>query len=158
MKGRTYRYFAGEPLYPFGFGLSFSRFEYANLSVPKTVEAGQAVAVSVDVENAGKSAGAEVVQLYLTDIETSVPGPIRSLKGFQRIHLKPGEEKTVRFVLAPEQLSLIDANGHRVVEPGMFEVAVGGKQPGFKGSADARTTEVLTAQFEVKGQASFKKL
>ena len=158
MKGRTYRYFAGEPLYPFGFGLSFSRFEYANLSVPKTVEAGQAVAVSVDVENAGKSAGAEVVQLYLTDIETSVPGPIRSLKGFQRIHLKPGEEKTVRFVLAPEQLSLIDANGHRVVEPGMFEVAVGGKQPGFKGSADAGTTEVLTAQFEVKGQASFKKL
>ncbi len=157
LKGRTYRYFEGEPLYPFGFGLSYTRFKYTNLAVPKIVKAGQEMAVSVDVENAGQLAGDEVVQLYLTDIEASVLVPIRSLKGFQRIHLKPGEKKTVRFVLAPEQLSLIDANGNRVVEPGMFEAAVGGKQPGFKAPADAWTTEALTAQFEVKGQAAFKK-
>jgi len=151
MKGRTYRYFEGEPLYPFGFGLSYSRFKYSNLSVPKTVQVGEDILVSVDVENAGKIAGDEVVGLYLTDIEASVPGPIRALKGFERIHLKPGEKKTVKFTLIPEQLSLIDNNFKRVVEPGVFEVAVGGKQSGFKGSADARTTEVLSARFEVVG-------
>jgi beta-glucosidase len=152
MKGRTYRYFEGEPLYPFGFGLSYSRFKYSNLSVPKTVQAGEDVIVSIDVENAGKMAGDEVVELYLTDVEASAPVPIRALKGFQRIHLKPGEKKTVKFILTPEQLSLIDNNFKRVVEPGVFEVAVGGKQPGFKGSADAWTTEVLSARFEVKGK------
>jgi beta-glucosidase len=151
MKGRTYRYFEGEPLYPFGFGLSYSRFKYSNLLVPKTVQAGKDVAVSIEVENAGKMAGDEVVELYLSDIEASAPVPIRALKGFQRIYLKPGEKKTAKFTLTPEQLSLIDNNFKRVVEPGLFEVAVGGKQPGFKGSADAWTTEVLRLRFEVVG-------
>jgi len=151
MKGRTYRYFDGEPLYPFGFGLSYARFKYSNLRAPDTIQAGEDVALSVDVENTGKVAGDEVVELFLTDIESSVPVPIRALKGFERIHLKPGEKETVKFTLTPEQLSLIDSNFKRAVEPGLFEVAVGGKQPGFKGSADAWTTEVLTARFDVKG-------
>ncbi len=151
MKGRTYRYFEGEPLYPFGFGLSYTLFKYSNLSAPKIVQAREDVIISVDVENAGKMAGEEVVELYLTDVEASAPVPIRALKAFERISLRPGEKKTVRFTLAPEQLSLIDNNFKRVIEPGVFEVAVGGKQPGFKGSADARTTGALSARFEVKG-------
>lgn len=149
MKGHTYRYFDGEPLYPFGFGLSYSKFEYTNLKVPKIVQPGQDISVSVDIQNRSNMAGDEVVQLYVTDVEASVPTPIRSLQGFKRLHLKPGEKRTVEFILAPKQISLLDKNYGRVVEPGLFEVALGGKQPGFKGHADARTTEVLTAQFEV---------
>ena len=152
MKGHTYRYFEGKPLYPFGFGLSYSQFKYTNLKVPKTVHQDQDISISVDVQNIGKIAGEEVAQLYVTDIEASVPVPLRSLQGFERLHLKPGEKRNVTFTLTPKQISLLDENYRRVVEPGLFEVAVGGKQPGFKGYADARTTEVLTAQFEVIGK------
>jgi beta-glucosidase len=89
------------------------------------------------------------VQLYVTDLEASVPVPIRSLQGFQRIALKPGERRTVRFTLAPKQLSILDKDFKSVVEPGAFEVAIGGKQPGFTGSADAATTGVLSGRFKV---------
>lgn len=154
MKGHTYRYFEGDPLYPFGHGLSFSRFEYSNLAVPKTVRTDQDINISVEVKNAGDTAGEEVIQLYVTDVESSVPVPIRSLQGFQRVYLKPGEKHRVTFTLTPRQISLINEEFKRVVEPGMFEVAVGGKQPGFKGTADARTTEVLTARFEVVGEVT----
>lgn len=152
MEGRTYRYFKGEPLYPFGYGLSYTKFKYTGLMVPQTIRGDQDVLVSVDVENVGKREGDEVVELYLTDIEATVPVPVRSLKGFWHVRLKPGEKKTVRFTLKPRDLSLIDSEFKRVVEPGIFEVAVGGKQPGFKGHADAPTTEVLTARFEVLGK------
>jgi beta-glucosidase len=152
MPGRTYRYFKGEPLYPFGHGLSYSRFGYSRLEVPKVVRPDQELVVSVDVQNRGEMAGEEVVQLYLRDVEASAPVAIRSLKGFERIFLEPGEKKTVKFILAPKDLSLIDRENQRVVEPGLFEVTVGGKQPGFKGMADAAATECLTARFEVKGE------
>jgi beta-glucosidase len=152
MKGHTYRYFDGEPLYPFGFGLSYSNFQYTNLQVPKTVQPDQDISISVDIQNIGEIAGDEVVQLYVTDIEASVPVPLRSLQGFQRVYLEPGEKRNVTFTLTPKKISLLDENYRRVVEPGLFEVAVGGKQPGFKGYADARTTDVLTAQFEVSGK------
>lgn len=152
MEGRTYRYFKGEPLYPFGYGLSYTKFKYTGLMVPQTIRGDQDVLVSVDVENVGKREGDEVVELYLTDFEATVPVPVRSLKGFWRVRLKPGEKKTVRFTLKPRDLSLIDSEFKRVVEPGIFEVAVGGKQPGFKGHADAPITEVLTARFEVLGK------
>jgi len=151
MKGRTYRYFEDKPLYPFGHGLSYTRFEYDNLQLPETVRADQNVAVAVDVRNVGEMAGEEVVQLYVTDLETSTPVPIRSLRGFQRVFLKPGQKKKVRFTLVPRQLSLIDQDYMRVVEPGMFEVSVGGKQPGFTGNADAETTGVIAGRFEVVG-------
>jgi beta-glucosidase len=151
MKNRTYRYFTGEPLFPFGFGLSYTTFAYRNLVIPAQALAGQPVAVSVDVENTGTRAGEEVVQLYVTDVDATVPVPIRSLQGFERVTLKPGERRTVRFTLAPRQLSLVDKNMQRVIEPGVFEIAVGGKQPGFKGRADAATTQVVTGRFEVTG-------
>lgn len=152
MEGRTYRYFEGEPLYPFGYGLSYTEFKYTGLMVPQTTREDQDVLVSVDVENVGNREGDEVVELYLTDLEATVPVPLRSLKGFRRVRLKPGEKRTVQFTLKPRDLSLIDSEFKRVVEPGVFEVAVGGKQPGFKGHADAPTTEVLTARFEVIGK------
>ena len=152
MTGQTYRYFKGEPLYPFGYGLSYTRFEYSNLRLPEAVEAGVAIAVDVDVRNAGFRVGDEVVQLYVGDLEASVPVPIRSLQGFRRVHLQPGESQTVRFTLTPKALSLIDKDGVRVVEPGFFEVSVGGKQPGFGGPADAATTGVLTGRVEVRSR------
>ena len=151
MRGRTYRYFAGEPLYPFGFGLSYTTFAYGNLRLPSSVHPGEKVLASVDVQNTGKREGEEVVQLYVTDVQVTVPAPIRSLQGLCRIYLKPGEKKSVSFSLEPRQLSLIDLQNRRVVEPGIFEVSVGGKQPGFKGKADAVTTGAVSGRFEVVG-------
>ena len=155
MEGRTYRYFRGEPLFPFGYGLSYTKFEYSNLGFPAKVNVGADARISVSVKNTGSMNGEEVVQLYVTDMNASAPVPIRSLQGFQRIFLKAGEETTVSFALAPRQLSLIDATARRVVEPGVFEVSIGGKQPGSKGIADAATTEVLTGRFEVVGSRLF---
>jgi beta-glucosidase len=151
MKGRTYRYFSGEPLYPFGYGLSYTQFSYRNLALPSEVQPDKDVKVSVEVENSGKLAGEEVVQLYLKRLGSSVPVPIRSLEGFQRIGLQPGERKTVAFTLTPRQLSIIGKDNVRRAEPGVLEVSVGGKQPGFRGAADATTTGVLTGRLRIIG-------
>jgi beta-glucosidase len=151
MEGRTYRYFRGDPLFPFGHGLSYTSFAYEELETPERVAMGEDVRVSVRVRNTGAVAGDEVVQLYLTDLEASAPVPVRSLQGAERVHLEPGEARTVRFTLTPRQLSLIDAAWERVVEPGVFELSVGGKQPGFSGVAAAATTGVATGRFEVVG-------
>jgi beta-glucosidase len=151
MTGRTYRYFTGEPVYPFGFGLSYTSFRYSHLRLPEAVSAGDTVHVSVDVENSGSCAGCEVVELYIASKGATVPVPIRSLQGFQRLFLNPGERKGVSFVLTPRQLSVIDAGNARVLEPGDFEVSVGGKQPSFIGRGDAATTGVLTEKFKIRG-------
>jgi beta-glucosidase len=151
MEGRTYRYFGGDPLFPFGHGLSYTTFEYGELVLPASVQAGEEVQLSVELRNTGPVAGEEVVQLYLTDLEASAPVPIRSLQGVERVLLEPGEARTVSFTLDARQLSLIDSDWERVVEPGTFEVSVGGKQPGFTGLADPGSTGVVTGQFEVVG-------
>ncbi len=131
MAGHTYRYFGGEVLYPFGYGLSYTTFAYSDLALSADkIKAGESLTVSVKVTNTGARAGDEVVQLYVRDVETSVPVPIRQLQGFTRVHLKPGAQQTVTFTLTPRQMSLIADDGQRVVEPGVFEVAVGGGQPG----------------------------
>jgi beta-glucosidase len=149
MAGKTYRYFEGDPLFPFGFGLSYTTFTYSDLELPSQVSVDEDVAVSVEIRNTGVVAGEEVVQLYVTDVAASVPVPIRSLQGFQRVFLQPGESRRVPFNLESRQLSMIDNEGQRVVEPGVFEISVGGKQPGFRGIADASTTGVVTGRFEV---------
>ena len=149
---RTYRYFTGEPLYPFGYGLSYTRFRYSNLSItPSRPEAGSAVRVSVEVENAGGRAGDEVVQLYLTHVKSSSSVPIRSLQGFRRIHLAPGEKQAVEFEVKPEQMGLHKANGDCVIEPGEFVVAVGGGQPDSRGMEEK--ANVVRGRFEVVGAA-----
>jgi beta-glucosidase len=155
MAGRTYRYFSGAPLYPFGFGLSYTRFGYSNLKLSSDrVAKGENLSISVDVQNTGAKAGDEVVQLYLTDLQASEPVPILSLQGFTRISLSPGEQKTVHFALTPRQMSLVNEVGFPVLEPGDFRLTVGGKQPGFAGSADAGTTEVLSTTFRVVSERS----
>lgn len=155
MEGRTYRYFKGEPLYPFGYGLSYTKFRYSKLKLSsQRITPQQNIQISVDVENVGERAGDEVVQLYVTDVAASVPVPIRSLRGVERIHLNPKEKRRVSFTLGPRELSLIDNHGRRVVEPGEYRVAVGGKQPGFTGSADAVTTGVMTGRFVVTGKVT----
>jgi len=155
MLGRTYRYFKSEPLYPFGFGLSYTRFVYDKLKVSrKSIKAGESLQVNVDVQNSGNRDGDEVVQVYITDLAASVPVPIRSLTGIQRVFLKAGEKKSLRFQLVPRQMTVIDNDGKRVIEPGDFTVSVGGKQPGFTGRADASTTQAISATFAVKGQAT----
>ena len=147
MASRTYRYFAGEPLFPFGYGLSYTRFAYGKLEVPEQVKAGDNVGVKVAVTNTGKSAGDEVVQVYVKHVGASAPVAIRSLQGFKRVHLKPGQTESVSFTLAPRQLSLIDNQARRIVEPGSFEVQVGGGQAGTRVSS----SQALTARLRITG-------
>jgi beta-glucosidase len=155
MDGRTYRYFKGDPLYPFGYGLSYTRFKYDNLKLSATkVKAGEGLTVSAEVQNTGDREGDEVVQVYVTHVAASVPVPIRSLAGVSRVTLRPGEKQTVSFTITPEQLSIIDDGGRRVVEPGEFLITVGGKQPGFRGHADAQTTGVVSGRFSVTGKTT----
>jgi beta-glucosidase len=131
MAGHTYRYFDGEPLYPFGYGLSYTTFAYSDLALSaEVIQPGESLTVSATVQNTGDRAGDEVVQLYVRDVAASVPVPLRQLQGFARVHLEPGERRTVTFTLTPRQMSLIDDEGRRMIEPGRFEVAVGGGQPG----------------------------
>ena len=153
MLGRTYRYFKGDPLYPFGFGLSYTKFKYDNLKLSANkVNAGDELKITAEVRNVGEESGDEVVQLYVTDAAASVPVPIRSLAGVKRVFLKPGEKQSVSFVLTGEQMSIIDDRGKQLIEPGDFLICIGGKQPGFSQRQDAQTTGVITARFAVTGK------
>ncbi|MEJ2493785.1 MAG: glycoside hydrolase family 3 C-terminal domain-containing protein [Ignavibacteriaceae bacterium] len=130
----TYRYFKGEPLYPFGYGLSYTSFSYDNLKLDNNYSVGDTVKLSVDVRNTGKVSGDEVVQVYISDLDAPVRVPIRSLKGFKRIHLKPGEVQTIDFSIVPDAFSIINDYNERVILPGKFEIYVGGGQPDSKGT------------------------
>ncbi len=152
MAGRTYRYFDGEVLFPFGHGLSYTTFAYRDLQLPDSIQAGRDVPVQVKVTNSGARDGDEVVQLYVADVEASVSVPLRSLQGCKRVHLKAGETQTVAFSLTPRQLAIIKDHGQRVEEPGLFNIWVGGKQPGFPGVADNPNTMVLPAKFQITGE------
>lgn len=152
MKGKTYRFFTQEPLYPFGYGLSYTTFTYGNLSLPDKAPSGQPVKVKVVVTNSGKAAGEEVVELYLTDEKASTPRPVRQLEGFKRIMLRPGESREVEFTLEPRQFSIINNKDKRVIEPGYFTISVGGKQPGFKGYLDPQTTQVVSGRINLTGR------
>jgi beta-glucosidase len=140
-KGFTYMYIKGEPLFAFGHGLSYTEFKYSNIVLSsKTINPDGQITVSVDVKNTGKREGDEVVQLYTHDVECSVVRPVKELRGFQRISLKPGETKTVKITVPGEKLSFYDEKTHKfVVEPGTFDILVGSS------SADIR----LKGQFDV---------
>jgi beta-glucosidase len=132
---RGYLFASKEPLFPFGFGLSYTTFDISppHLSASQ-IKAGQSVTVSVEVHNTGKTAGDEVVQLYLHDVVSSVTRPVKELKGFRRVLLAPGESTTVQFTLDREAFALWNEQMQRVVEPGVFEILVG------PNSADLKTT------------------
>ena len=145
MKNRTYRYFTGQPLYPFGYGLSYSKFEFSNLKLSNPqLAAGDPLDVEVDVKNASKRAGDEVVELYLTF--PKVPGaPLRALRGFTRVHLDAGAEQHVKLSLQPRDLSYVNDAGDRLVGAGDYIVTVGGGQPGTS-AAQAETHLTITGE------------
>jgi beta-glucosidase len=138
---RGYLFSDKEPLFAFGHGLSYTTFKYANLRVTpdKTGPQGRAT-VTAEVTNTGKMAGDEIVQMYIRDEVGSVTRPVKELKGFARIHLKPGETKTVEFAITPDKLSFLDEEMNRVVEPGMFSIMVG---------PSSRSDRLLTAKLEI---------
>ena len=144
MEGRTYRYFRGTPLYPFGHGLSYTRFDYRNLRADAKLADNGRLQVRVDVANAGKRAGDEVVQLYVRRLQAGQGDAQQELRGFQRIHLAAGESRTVAFELDAQQAlrHYDEARAAYVVPPGRYEVRIGGS------SADAR----VHAQFEVEAR------
>jgi beta-glucosidase len=123
---RGYLFANKEPLFPFGFGLSYTTFAYSNLKIsPATIGVAGEAKVSVSVRNTGSRAGDEIVQLYVRDLVSSVTRPVKELKDFKRIPLAPGESKTVEFVITPDKLSFLDVNMKSVVEPGWFDIMVG---------------------------------
>jgi beta-glucosidase len=144
MKGRTYRYFTGTPLYPFGYGISYTKFSYSDLNVPTpTVAAGDPVSADVTVTNSGSRDGDEVVQLYLKFPNT--PGaPMRALRGFQRLHLAAGASQKVHFDLKDRDLSMVTEAGDPVIAAGDYAISVGGGQPDT-------SAQTLTKNFHVNG-------
>jgi beta-glucosidase len=142
MNGRTYRYFAGKPLFPFGYGLSYTTFSYRGLALPRpTIKAGDPLTVIATVTNTGRREGDEVAQLYLSF--PKVPGaPLHALRGFRRIHLLPGESRSVRFELGSRDLSMVTDQGQIVVAAGTYTVSIGGGQPDTGAASVAGTFQV----------------
>jgi beta-glucosidase len=158
MNNRTYRYMTEEPLYPFGFGLSYTRFEYSDLQLDKTELAlGESLNVSLTLTNCGESdpelsrveASAEVAQFYLSDIHASTIVPLQYLIGFERVYLKAGESKTLHFTLTPEMMSFYNDDGKLTLEPGEFRLEVGGCSPSKRGQ-ELGAPKPVTVVFEVK--------
>jgi beta-glucosidase len=144
MKNRTYRYFEGQPLYAFGYGLSYSKFEYSNLKLSTTnLKAGDSLSVDADVRNVSQREGDEVVELYLIFPKSPV-APIHALRGFARMHLVAGETKHVHFTLDARDLSEVNEPGDRIVAEGAYRISVGGSQPGI-------AAPVAEAEFSIAG-------
>jgi beta-glucosidase len=145
MANRTYRYFKGEPLYPFGYGLSYTKFSYGGLEVPtEDVNAGDPVHASVTVTNSGTVAGDEVVELYL-QFPNVAGAPIRALRGFQRVHLEAGASQKVDFTLERRDLSMVTEDGDPIIAEGPYTITIGGGQPDTGAPA-------VTGHFTIKGQ------
>ena len=144
MKGRTYRYFEGTPLYPFGYGLSYTTFAYKDLSLPKSaINAGDLLTAEVTVSNTGKLEGDEVAQLYLS-FPKMAGAPRRALRGFKRVHLKPGESQRMRFELKDRDLSMVTEAGDPIIAQGKYSLSIGGGQPNTGAPS-------VAGSFQVKG-------
>ena len=150
MNGRTYRYMTEEPLYPFGFGLSYSTFEYDDLILDRSeIAIGEDLDVSVTVRNTGDRAAPEVVQFYLSDLQASTVVPLCHLIGFERVMLKAGERKTIKFTITAEMMSFYNDDGKLTLEPGQFRLEVGSCSPSERGQA-LGAPKPVNAVFEVK--------
>jgi beta-glucosidase len=150
MNGRTYRYMTEEPLYPFGFGLSYSCFEYSDLQLDKMhLARGDSLPISLTIRNTGARDSAEVAQFYLSDLQASTIVSIHHLVGFERVMLKAGESKTLKFTLTPEMMSFYNDDGKLTFEPGEFRLEVGGCSPSQRGQG-LGAPKPVTAVFEVK--------
>jgi len=149
MINRTYKYMQNEALYPFGFGLGYTRFEYSDLTISSAqIKSGDSLTCTVKVKNIGSYESKEVVQVYLKDVETSTVAPRWQLRGIKKVNLKPGEQKEVSFTITPEDMMLVTDDGELILEPGMFEVYVGGSQPDAR-SIKLTGTQVLKGCFEL---------
>jgi beta-glucosidase len=145
MQNRTYRYFKGKPLYPFGYGLSYTTFSYSDLTLPKVAtHAGAPIAAEVTVTNTGKREGDEVAQLYLSFPKVA-GAPLRALRNFKRVHLKPGESQRVTFELKDRDLSMVNEVGEPIVAEGVYSVSIGGGQP-------ATGAPGVAGSFQMNGQ------
>jgi beta-glucosidase len=150
MVGRTYRYMTAEPLYPFGFGLSYSSFEYADLKLDgDEITAGDELIVSITVTNTGDRTASEVAQFYLSDLQASTLVPLHKLVGFERVTLELGESRTLKLTIAPDMMSFFDDDGKLTLEPGEFRLEVGGCSPGQRGQ-ELGAPKPVTATFVVK--------
>ena len=150
MQGRTYRYMTEEPLYPFGFGLSYSCFEYSDLQLDKmNLSIGDSLNIRLTVRNSGGSDSAEIAQFYLSDLHASTIVPLHHLIGFERLVLKAGESHTLTFTITPEMMSFYNDDGKLTLEPGEFRLEVGGCSPGKRGQELGAPIPV-TAMFGVK--------
>lgn len=150
MKGRTYRYMTAEPLYPFGFGLSYSKLEYSGLRTDRqTLPLGDSLHLSLTLTNSSASDSAEVVQYYLSDLHASTVVPIHHLIGFERVFLKAGESRTLNFTIMPEMMSFYNEDGRLTLEPGEFRLEIGGCSPSQRGQSLGAPTPLVTT-FEVK--------
>jgi beta-glucosidase len=153
MKGRTYRYFTGKPLYEFGYGLSYTTFAYSNFVIKSVTAINTPVTVTSQVKNTGKYNGGEVVQLYIKNNALADKDEVWCLKSFKKLDLNAGESKTVQFILKPEDFSVIDQNGNRIIKPGNFTVYIGGKQP----TSGTAKNETLNKKIKLMGKVTILK-
>jgi beta-glucosidase len=150
MIGRTYKYMEKEPLYPFGYGLSYTNFLYEGITLSKNkISKSDSLLVLATIKNTGEVTGSEVVQIYLTDMEASARTPLYSLKGIKRVEIRPGEKKEVSFKIRIEDLTLINEEGEKVIEEGQFKITIGGSSPG-KTSLKLGAPEPVEAFFELR--------
>lgn len=156
MKERTYRYFTGEALYPFGYGLSYTTFKYSGLAIARSrIQTNGSVEVTAKVTNTGRRAGDEVVQLYVSKDDRPDYAPLRQLRGVRRLSLKPGQTRTVTFKLTPKDFALVNERGDLAVSPGSYTIWVGGRQPEAKSIAQPTTTGILSGKITLSGKVNY---
>ncbi len=150
MKGRTYKYMVEEPLYPFGFGLTYTQFEYTDLMLSKTkIKKDESVSVKVTISNKGNFVSDEVVQLYLTDLEASFSAPFFSLKSIKKVRIEPGDQQELTFMITPDMLKMVNEDGEKVIEKGKYRISVGGSLPSGR-SLDLGASKFVQADLNVK--------
>ena len=150
MEGRTYKYMDAEPMYPFGFGLSYTDFSYSDIKISNDrIRKGKSLNASITVTNSGETKAEEVVQLYVSDLQASVRAPKYQLFGVKRVELEPGASEEISFEITPQMMELVNKEGERVLESGKFKIYIGGSSPG-KRSTELGIATLKEATFTLR--------